>query len=188
MRRRDGIELRDAWTIGIAVGETKNGKDCKATDRRLGTLAFAPVLGAIVLACSRSSLSTNRAKHIASARTAKVSASPAKARADAMLGFRYEHGLGVPQSFEIAADLYLRAAEQGDPTGQYLLGLMYDKGHGVWQDGILAYKWLNLAAARAPARYREQYLRIRDAAATKLTQDQIYMGQELAIQWVPKPQ
>jgi TPR repeat protein len=130
----------------------------------------------------------NRAKHIASARTTKVSASPAKARADAMLGFRYEHGLGVPQSFEIAADLYLRAAEQGDPTGQHFLGLMYDKGHGVWQDGILAYKWLNLAAARAPARYREQYLRIRDAAASKLTQDQIYMGQELAIQWVPKPE
>jgi TPR repeat protein len=112
----------------------------------------------------------------------------AKAKADALLGFKYEHGLGVPQSFELAADLYLRAAEQGDATGQYFLGLMYDKGHGVWQDGILAYKWLNLAAARAPARYRDQYLRIRDAAASKLTQDQLYMGQELAIQWVPKPQ
>ena len=118
----------------------------------------------------------------------KLAALQAKAKADALLGFRYEHGLGVAQSYEIAADLYLRAAEQGDPTGQYYLGLMYDKGHGVWQDGILAYKWLNLAAARAPARYREQYLRIRDAAASKLTQDQIYMGQELAIQWVPKPQ
>jgi uncharacterized protein len=119
---------------------------------------------------------------------AKLSALQAKAKADAMLGFRYEHGLGVPQSFEIAADLYLRAAEQGDATGQHFLGLMYNKGLGVWQDGILAYKWLNLAAARAPARYREQYLRIRDAAASKLTQDQIYMGQELATQWVPKPQ
>jgi TPR repeat protein len=130
----------------------------------------------------------NRAKHINSAKTSKVSAWQAKARADALLGFKYEHGLGVPQSFEVAADLYLRAAEQGDPTGQYFLGLMYDKGRGVWQDGILAYKWLNLAAARAPARYREQYLRLRQAAASKLTQDQLYMGQELAIQWVPKPQ
>ena len=129
-----------------------------------------------------------RATHVAAARTTKPSAALAKARADALLGFKYEHGLGVPQSFEVAADLYLRAAEQGDPTGQYFLGLMYNKGHGVWQDGILAYKWLNLAAARAPARYREQYLRIRDAAASKLTPDQIYMGQELAIQWVPKAQ
>ena len=130
----------------------------------------------------------NRAKHVTSAKTAKATAWQAKARADALLGFKYEHGLGVPQSFEVAADLYFRAAEQGDPTGQYFLGLMYDKGRGVWQDGILAYKWLNLAAARAPARYREQYLRLRQAAASKLTQDQLYMGQELAIQWVPKPQ
>lgn len=122
------------------------------------------------------------------ARTTKLSAWQAKAKADAMLGFKYEHGLGVPQSYEMAADLYLRAAERGDPTGQYLLGLMYDKGHGVWQDGILAYKWLNLAAARAPARVREQYLRVRNAAASKLTQDQLYMGQTLALQWVPKPQ
>jgi TPR repeat protein len=128
----------------------------------------------------------NHAKHVASARHAK--SWQAKAKTDAILGFKYEHGLGVPQSFEMAADLYLRAAEQGDPTGQYLLGLMYDKGHGVWQDGILAYKWLNLAAARAPVRVREQYLRVRDAAASKLTQDQLYMGQTLALQWVPKPQ
>jgi TPR repeat protein len=122
------------------------------------------------------------------ARTAKLSPWQAKARADASLGFKYEHGLGVPQSFEVAADLYLRAAEQGDPTGQYLLGLMYDKGHGVWQDGILAYKWLNLAAAHAPARFREQYLRVRDAAASKLTSDQLYMGQTLAVKWTAKPQ
>ena len=126
----------------------------------------------------------NRIKHAATKTTSGRLA--AKARADALLGFKYEHGLGVPQSLEIAADLYLRAAEQGDPTGQYYLGLMYDKGLGVWQDGILAYKWLNLAAARAPARVREQYLRIRDAAASKLTVDQMYLGQELATQWVPK--
>jgi uncharacterized protein len=127
------------------------------------------------------------AKRVFPVRSAKSANWHAKAKADALLGFKYEHGLGVPQSFERAADLYLRAAERGDPTGQYLLGLMYDKGHGVWQDGVLAYKWLNLAAARERGRVREQYLRVRDAAASKLTSDQLYMGQELALQWVPKP-
>jgi len=155
---------------------------------KLLTTALALWLCAASAGLSEEQIKPSRAKHAESKTTnAKLSALQAKARADAMLGFRYEHGLGVPQSFEIAADLYLRAAEQGDAMGQHFLGLMYDKGHGVWHDGILAYKWLNLAAARAPARYREQYLRIRDAAAAKLTQDQIYMGQELAIQWVPKP-
>jgi TPR repeat protein len=159
---------------------------------RLLTTALALWLAAASCASSaglyEEQMKLSRTTHAAGKTSGKLAALQAKARADALLGFRYEHGLGVAQSYEIAADLYLRAAEQGDPTGQYYLGLMYDKGHGVWQDGILAYKWLNLAAARAPARYREQYLRIRDAAASKLTQDQIYMGQELAIQWVPKPQ
>jgi TPR repeat protein len=42
-------------------------------------------------------------------------------------------------------------AVQGDPFAQAMLGLMYDKGHGVPQDFILAYKWLDLATARARA-------------------------------------
>jgi TPR repeat protein len=152
------------------------------------------VLWFLAVACANSAgLSEERTKYSrtyqgVSAKSAKLSASRATARADALLGFKYEHGLGVPQSFETAAALYERAAEQGDPTGQYLLGMMYDKGHGVWEDTVLAHKWLNLAAARAPVRYREQYLRIRDAVASKMTPDQIYFAQQLAVQWVPKPQ
>jgi uncharacterized protein len=156
---------------------------------------FAAALMLWVLAGSwaeSAGLSEERAKYGrphqgVSARTAKLLAWRANARADALLGFKYEHGLGVPQSFEVAANLYQRAAEQGDPTGQYLLGLMYDKGHGVWEDTVLAHKWLNLAAAHVPARYREQYLRIRDAVASKMTPDQIYFAQQLAVKWVPRP-
>ena len=40
------------------------------------------------------------------------------ARAEALLGYMYEHGLGVPQSWPAAVDYYLLAAEQGDATGQ----------------------------------------------------------------------
>src|SRR6202011_1386824 len=67
-------------------------------------------------------------------------------RAQAMLGFMYENGLGAPQAYDVAVEFYAGAAERGDPSGQYLLGLMYDKGHGVDRDDVLAYKWLNLAA------------------------------------------
>jgi TPR repeat protein len=158
---------------------------------RLFTAALALCLLAVPCANS-ASLSEGRANSgrvydVASVRTAKLSAAQKRAKADAMLGFRYEHGLGVPQSFDVAADLYVRAAEQGDPTGQYLLGLLYDKGRGVWQDDVLAHKWLNLAAAHAPARNREQYLKLRDAVASKMTPSQIYAAQMLAVQWAPKP-
>ena len=108
-------------------------------------------------------------------------------RAQAMLGFMYENGLGAPQAYDVAVEYYADAAERGDPSGQYLLGLMYDKGQGVERDDVLAYKWLNLAAAHAPIRNRERYLRIRNAVASKMSLNQIVEGQRLAIDWRRRP-
>ena len=105
------------------------------------------------------------------------------ARALGRLGFRYENGFGVPQDYIAAADLYRRGAEQGDAFAQYRLGLSYDKGHGVPQDFILAYKWLDLAAARASRRERDFYLRLRDAVASKMSLAQVSEGQRLALTW-----
>lgn len=105
--------------------------------------------------------------------------------AQARLGFMYANGRGVAQSDDTAVDWYIRGAEQGDPTAQYLLGLMYDKGFGVDQNVVLAYKWLNLAAAHAPRRSHEYYERLREAVASKMTRDQIALGQQMAIDFVP---
>jgi hypothetical protein len=62
---------------------------------------------------------------------------------------------------------------------------MYDKGHGVMKNDVLAYKWLNLTAARAQPRAREYYQRIRDAVAAKLSAKQIAEAQWLASSFVP---
>jgi TPR repeat protein len=106
-------------------------------------------------------------------------------RAQALLGFMYENGFGAPQAYEAAADLYARAAIRGNPFAQAMLGLLYDKGHGVRQDFVLAYKWLDLAAARAPKRERDYYARLRNAVASKMAPDQIVVGQLLALRWAP---
>jgi TPR repeat protein len=107
------------------------------------------------------------------------------AHAQAILGFMYANGRGVPQSYDVAVDWYVQSAEQGDPTGQYLLGLMYDKGFGVNPNIILAHKWLNLAAAHAPRRNRENVLRLRDAVASKMTRAQLDLAQQLAVDFMP---
>ena len=107
------------------------------------------------------------------------------ANAQAFLGFMYENGFGAPQAYDAAADLYFQAASRGNPFAQCMLGLMYDKGHGVPQDFILAYKWLNLAAARASKREREYFVRLRNAVASKMSTDQIVVGQRLALLWAP---
>ena len=105
------------------------------------------------------------------------------ARAQALLGFMFEHGYGAPQVYDSAAGFYGQAAMRGNPFGQAMFGLMYDKGHGVPQDFVLAYKWLNLAAARARKRERDYFLRLRDAVASKMSPAQIAEGQRLAMAW-----
>ncbi|MBV8697395.1 MAG: sel1 repeat family protein [Bradyrhizobium sp.] len=107
------------------------------------------------------------------------------ARAQAFLGFLYENGYGAPQAYVAAADLYVQAAVSGNPFAQCMLGLMYDKGHGVPQDFVLAYKWLDLAAARASLRERDYFLRLRNAVASKMSPAQIGEGQHLALSWAP---
>jgi uncharacterized protein len=107
------------------------------------------------------------------------------AHAQAILGFMYANGRGVPQSYDVAVDWYGQSAAQGDPTGQYLLGLMYDKGFGVTPNVVLAYKWLNLGAAHAPHQVRENVLRLRDAVAAKMTRAQLDLAQQLAVDFVP---
>ena len=127
-----------------------------------------------------------RLDRVVADRLAGRAARPLSPHAEAYLGYKYEHGLGVPQSYEMAFVYYTSAAERGDATAQYLLGLTYYKGQGVQQDGVLAYMWLNLAAAHAPRHFREYFLRLRDAEASKMTPSQITAGQRLAVEWIPR--
>lgn len=124
-----------------------------------------------------------RGDYVRAARELTAAASRGNARAQGKLGFMYENGFGVPQNYGAAADLYRSAAAQGDTFAQSRLGLSYDKGHGVPKNVVLSYKWLDLAAARAPSRQRDFYRRLRDAVASKMSSDQIIEGQRLALNW-----
>ena len=105
------------------------------------------------------------------------------ARAQAKLGVAYEYGYGVPQDYAVAVVWYRRAARQGNATAQYLLGLMYDRGQGVSEDTVAAQKWLILAVAGTTGPQRENYARIRDAVASKMTAEEIARAQALASAW-----
>jgi TPR repeat protein len=158
---------------------------------RLASAGFILLIGAAPIAQAASLVkeraAAGRSSEAASLRRTMASAQSGDAHAQAMLGFMYANGRGVPQSYDVAVDWYLQAAERGDPTGQYLLGLMYDKGFGVTRNIILAHKWLNLAAAHAPQQNRENVLRLRDALASKMTRGQLDLAQQLAVDFVPSP-
>ena len=64
----------------------------------------------------------------------------------------YQVGEGIPQDYKTAAKWYRLAAEQGDVTAQFNLGVMSVKGVGVPQDHKAAVKWYRLAAEQGDAR------------------------------------
>ena len=59
----------------------------------------------------------------------------------------FEHGEGVRRDLPKAAELYCRAARDGNPDAQYSLGWMYAIGRGVTRDDAIAGTLLDLAAA-----------------------------------------
>jgi TPR repeat protein len=138
---------------------------------------------ALGLACVSSASSLAGEHRYPAAVVQPVVVARGNAHAIGRLGFRYENGFGVPQNYIAAADLYLRAAELGDPFAQCRLGLSYDKGHGVPKDPILSFMWLDLATARASPRERDFYQRLRDAVASKMSFEQVTEGQRLALIW-----
>jgi TPR repeat protein len=169
-----------------AAAKPRSGRICAPAALAAAVLLvtfFAPVGPAHADAVARANAAYARGDYVRAVNILTPLALHGNASAQAFLGFMFENGYGAPQVYVAAADLYCQAAIRGNPFGQAMLGLMYDKGHGVPQDFILAYKWLNLATARAPARARDYFMRLRNAVASKMSRAQIAEGQRLAMHW-----
>jgi uncharacterized protein len=93
----------------------------------------------------------------------------------------YTHGQGVPQDDAEGVKWFRLAADQGNASSQFILGLMYAQGRGVPQDNVSAHMWLNLAAASGKQDAAEQ----REAVAQLMTPAQIAEAQKLAREWKP---
>ena len=81
-----------------------------------------------------------------------------------------------------AANWYWFAADQGIPSAQAKLGMMYEYGHGVFQDYVSAYMWYSLGALQGHKIAREH----RDILKKKTSPSQIEVAQQLAREWLAK--
>ena len=108
---------------------------------------------------------------------------------------------------------YLRAAKQGDDGSQFSVGEMYEKGEGVMQDFVEAYKWFNIAAiapdidwntatnffksnsidVQTLNKFKASWVPVagkakaaRDQLARQMTPDQIAEGQRRSAAFVPR--
>jgi localization factor PodJL len=82
-------------------------------------------------------------------RAAAASENPA---AEFEVALRYAEGRGVPQSFEMAARWFERAADHGLAPAQFRLGCLYEKGQGVKKDLETARRLYLTAADRGHAK------------------------------------
>ena len=168
--------------IAVSLPQAARGRLLAAATAMLVIIA-APSACADPL--SRGAAAFDHGDYIRAARDLVPLAEQGNPRALGLVGFMYEHGFGVPQAYDAAFDFYCRGAVQGNPFAQAMLGMMYDSGHGVHQDFIQAYKWLDLATARSHGREHDAYARFRDAMASKMSRDEIIVGQRLALSWAP---
>lgn len=111
------------------------------------------------------------------------------------LARRYYFGDGTPQNYQQALIWFLKVANRGDvasyPLGEYsrsdaqfLLGTMFEKGHGVRKDLVEAHKWYNIAAADAELDIMEHSAKARDAIEKLLTLEQVTEAQRRASEWM----
>ena len=61
--------------------------------------------------------------------------------AQTYMGFLYEKGLGVPQSYPEAMSWYEKAGKRGSFRAQHSLGMLYFTGKGITLDYAAAYEW-----------------------------------------------
>ena len=88
----------------------------------------------------------------------------------------------MPQDYTQAVTWFLKAIETGNARAQSNLGILYAKGNGVPQDNVLAYKWMNLAAAGGFTEAEKN----RRIISGQMTREQIAEGQRLSREWLAK--
>lgn len=59
------------------------------------------------------------------------------------------------QDWRTAYREFLPLAKAGDPEAQYIIGMLYTQGHGVWRNNTQAAQWLQLSASQGRAEAQE---------------------------------
>lgn len=81
-------------------------------------------------------------------RAFRTDAEQGNAMAQNNIGYLYEQGLGVGQSYPEAMAWYRKAADQKLPQAQFNIGTLYFYGYGVERNVREALTWFRLAAAQ----------------------------------------
>jgi len=122
--------------------------------------------------------------------TLRARAETGDAAAQFLVGYQYEKGDGIPQSYGQAAYYYAmaaqwtrRAADAGYAMAQTDLGFFYEQGKGVPLDYISAYMWYTLGANGGDSRGLDRM----KSLSGLMVQKQVREAMARAAAWMPKP-
>jgi len=143
-------EARDLYLEGAEAG---NGRAqamlCYVYAENFGVYpARADVLAEATVEAAQKAVAEKYAEALKWCRSSEAQGDP---RGETMLGQLYERGVGVPQDYGKARELYLKAAKQDHATAQDYLAGLSARGHGVKQDYTEALRWYRLAASQGHA-------------------------------------
>jgi TPR repeat protein len=107
----------------------------------------------------------------------RSAAEKGNARAQYLLGLRYEEGLEVSQDDAEAANWYRKSADGGDANAQLALALMYEWGRSLVPDDVQADTWYTIAistfADQGSQMIAQRCVGIRDNLEQRMTPEQI---------------
>ena len=101
--------------------------------------------------------------------------------AQAELGKMYFNGTGVPKDEVEAVKWYRKAAEQGDSSAQFCLGVVF-LHNAELKDYVTSYAWTDIAAANGYANAKKN----KPIIAKEMTPEQIAKAKELGKEMVIK--
>lgn len=98
------------------------------------------------------------------------------------LGYDLHEGLNGKKNPSEAVKWFREAADHGDKHSQFMMGVLYHEGRGVPKDAVLAYMWMNLAAASGNI----EAASIRENLGRGMAPEQVAEAQRLGREWKPK--
>lgn len=139
---KGGMAMLRAEQAKCPEAEAEFGQTINILGRTLGpnhpqTLIFQVILGKLYTQLGKGALAEPLFRH-----AAELGISAAQNQ----LGYLYQNGTGIKQSYKEALKWFIKSADQGDAEGQNNVGFFYDHGFDVGRDLGQAMKWYQRAA------------------------------------------
>ena len=103
-------------------------------------------------------------------------------KAQNYVGEIYEKGLGVDPNYTLAAQWYLKSAEQKFRAAQINLGQLYERGQGVEQSAAMAAQWYEKASGLSKKLAKEVSFEVEPDATQLSVKDRQLQQQQQQIQ------